>query len=200
VADEDLSPRVSAAVRALGQARGACPSAEALVEYEALDPDDRARHAIDPHVQICSRCQLVLLHLAEPRAEIRLALWRSSWVLPAAAVLLLGVMTPLLYRTFAPAAPVDTVRGTELQPIAPAGPVAAVREFQWQSPIQAAQYRVRVYRGTDVIWMSTTETASVTVDPSLIFDRGVEYAWQVEALDLSGDARLTSPRQTFVVR
>lgn len=195
MADEDLIPRVRDVVHALGQARGGCPSPDALVEYEALAPQERTRRAIDAHVQICSRCQLVLLHLAEPPAASR----RIAWVLPAAAALLIGVLTPLVYRAVVPIQTSETVRGADLQPIAPAGTVAGVREFQWQSPIQTARYRVRVYRGSGVIWTSTTQTTRLAVDPSLAFEGGVEYAWQVEALDADGDVRLMSPRQVFTV-
>src|SRR5688572_11015670 len=71
---------------------------------------------------------------------------RPAWVLPLAAVIALGLLTPLVYRSLTPAPPpVDTVRGTDVQPIAPIGPVAELREFSWQSPIEAVQYRVRVF-------------------------------------------------------
>ena len=46
--------------------RGSCPSAEKIVEYEALKLADRRKHVIHPHVCVCSKCRLILLNMAEP--------------------------------------------------------------------------------------------------------------------------------------
>jgi hypothetical protein len=208
VADDDLSAEVREAARALRGTRGACPSAEALVEYHEASVPERQSHAIDGHVQSCSRCQLVLLNLDDPQPAIDrvtppvhvTAARRPAWLLPLAAAIALGVLTPLVYRSLTPAPPPpDTVRGTDVQPIAPVGPVADVREFSWQSPIEAAQYRVRVFRGSAEIWTATSPTTRLSQSMPLL-ERGVEYTWQVDAIDREGAVRLQSPRQAFSLR
>jgi hypothetical protein len=199
------------ALRSLKDARGPCPGGEDLVAYEALDADERARHPIDPHVQICSRCQLVLLHLddesvrrpglsapAIAAADAGVRTWSVRIVLPLAALLALAIGASYFYRAAAPPPP-DTIRGTEIQPIAPAGAVTGLPTFEWQSPIQAAKYRVTVRRGSDTIWMLESETTRLVPPASAHLPPG-EYSWQVEALDREGVVRMSSPPQRFVVR
>ncbi len=199
-AEEGLSPDVRDAVRALRGGRGPCPPADTLVEYHERSEAGRQSHAAHDHVQICSRCQLVLLHLEEPQAPSRSV---QRWALPLAAALALAVLSPFVYRSLAPSpAPLarpDTVRGTDLQPVAPVGDVRELREFTWQSPIAATRYRVRVYRGAVEIWSATSDTTRVSSTPPRL-EPGVEYAWQVEALDREGAVRLQSPRQPFTLR
>jgi hypothetical protein len=193
---DDLSPAERGALGALRASRGACPPAEALVEYASLSAADRERHAHHAHVVTCSRCQLALLHMQEPRSSSML-----KWALPIAAIAVLGVALTLVDRRGGTSVPPETgtVRGTEIQITAPAGAVEIIREFAWQSPIRAERYRVVVRRGSVVIWQTETITLSAAPPPAGIIQRDVQYEWQVEAIDREGNVRMTSPPQPFVV-
>lgn len=194
---DDLSPAERQSLDALRASRGACPPAEALVEYEALSAAERERHPRHSHIVTCSRCQLALLHMQEPARSSSML----KWVLPLAAVAVLGVAITFVDRRGGTAAPpgVDTVRGTEIQITAPAGAVEIIREFAWQSPIRAERYRVIVRRGSTVVWQTETTGLSATPPPAGVIQRDVQYEWQVEAIDREGNVRMTSPSQPFVV-
>lgn len=195
---DDLGPSARDAVQSLAAMRGACPEAAELVAYEALDGARRAAHPIHDHVQVCSRCQLVLLTLEEPAAQPSAT---RRWMLPLAAAVALAVLGPLLFQTLrAPESPIDTVRGIEIQPIAPVGAVNGAPRFEWQSPIQAAKYRLTVYRGQAIAWQGDTTTTRLEPPATLRVEPGIEYTWQVEALDAEGSVRMSSPRTAFTVR
>ena len=196
---DDLTPPQRASLDVLRTSRGACPPAEALVEYEALGENDRARHPHHAHIVTCSRCQLALLHMAEPTATRASSMLK--WALPLAAVAVLGVALTLVDRSGGTSVPPDgeTVRGTEIQITAPVGAVEMLREFSWQSPIRADRYRVIVRRGTTVVWQSETGAERLAPPPSGTIERDVQYEWQVEALDREGVVRMTSPPQPFAV-
>ena len=196
VAEEDLNADVRDTVGSLRAARGGCPDGAALVEYHERAGPDRQTHAVHAHVQLCSRCQLVLLHLDEPQT---MSARRPAWIVPLAAAIALAVITPFVYRGMKPPPPPDTVRGTDLQPVAPVGGVRELREFRWQSPIDAVQYRVRVFRDGTEIWSAMSTTTYVAPDGAARLERGVEYSWIVEALDREGSVRLQSPRQSFTI-
>ena len=106
-----------------------------------------------------------------------------------------GQAPPLL----APGNQTDTMRGTELQVIAPAGATELLREFTWQSPIRAERYRVIVRRGATVVWQAETSDLRLAPPPAGTIERDVQYEWQVEAMDREGNVRMTSPPQSFVV-
>jgi hypothetical protein len=198
---DDLTPEQRASLDALRTARGACPPADVLVEYESLSTADRERHEHHGHIVTCSRCQLALLHMQEPG--------RSSsvlrWALPIAAVTVLGVALTLVRidrSAVTPGAEADhagTVRGTEIQITAPAGAVEIIREFAWQSPIRVERYRVIVRRGSTVVWETETPGLRAAPPPAGVIQRDVQYEWQVEAIDREGNVRMTSPPQPFVV-
>lgn len=193
---DDLSSSERQALGALRAARGACPPAEALVDYDALGAGDRERHAHHAHILTCSRCQLALLHMKDTDRSTSML----KWVLPIAAVAVLGVALTVVDRrggTVVP--PPETVRGTELQITAPAGAVETVREFAWQSPIRAERYRVIVRRGSTVVWQTESATLRAAPPPAGVIQRDVQYEWQVEAIDREGNVRMTSPPQPFVV-
>ena len=196
---DDLSPAERESVAALRASRGACPPAEALVEYESLSAADRERQAIHAHIVTCSRCQLALLHMQEPGQSSSSSMLR--WVLPIAAVAVLGVALTMVNRRGGTSVPPDTgtVRGTEIQITAPAGAVEVVREFAWQSPIRAEIYRVIVRRGSTVVWQTEATGLSAAPPPAGVIQRDVPYEWQVEAIDREGNVRMTSPPQPFVV-
>ena len=79
------------------------------------------------------------------------------------------------------------------------GTVDAGVEFSWQSPIQPDRYRVTIRRGSDRVWQTET-TAFRAAPPAGVLETGVEYSWQVEAIDREGDVRMTSPPRTFTIR
>lgn len=211
--NDDLTPEQRDAIGALRASRGPCPSAETLIEYEALSAEARARHAAHAHIQVCSRCQLVLLHVGSTGASVPVAStgW-VRWALPLAAVAILAVALTLVERRGgtsvppgmsvppAPSIPpgTETVRGTDLQLMAPLGAVEQVRAFSWQSPVRVDRYRVVVRRGSDVVWQAETAGSSIT-PPAGLFVRDVPYEWHVEALDREGAVRLASPPQSFTV-
>lgn len=194
---DDLTPPQRQSLDALRAERGVCPPAEALVEYEASSAADRARHPHHLHVVACSRCQLALLHMAEPAASPSV----MRWVLPIAAVVVLGVAFTLVDRGGVPVVPPETgtIRGTEIQITAPAGAVEIIREFAWQSPIRADRYRVIVRRGSAVVWQTETAALTAAPPPAGVIQRDVQYEWQVEAIDREGNVRMTSPPQPFTV-
>ena len=198
IEDDDLTQEQQRTVGALRVTRGACPPAETLIAYEALDPSAREKHAAHDHIQICSRCQLVLLHAAEPAAVQTPS--SLKWMLPLAAILVLGIAITMVNRRGGSLdSPIDTVRGTEIQAIAPAGSIDSLTGFTWQSPIRAARYRVIVSRGSDRVW--TGESTAPRVEaPVGVFDANVEYRWVVEAIDREGDVRMTSPPRAFTIR
>lgn len=203
--DDELTPAARAALEALRASRGPCPDGAALVDYEGLAQGDRARHAAHAHIQACSRCQLALLHMGEPGAKGAYRVVR--WVLPLAAAAVLAVGLSLVFerndadrsgRTSVPPTDPGTVRGTEIQLVAPAGAVDSIREFSWQSPIRADRYRVIVRRGTTVVWQVETAGLSVAPPQAGVIERDVQYEWRVEAIDREGNVRMTSPSQPFI--
>lgn len=192
--EDDLTPAAQDALGALKKQRGPCPSAETLVAYEALSGPEREQRPEHAHIQICSRCQLVLLHMAEPQPAASML----RWVLPIAAVAVLAVGLSLVDWRSDRVLPGDTVRGSEIQAIAPAGTVAGVSAFSWQSPIRSDRYRITVRRGADQVWQAVSGTTRIAAPPAM-FEKGVEYTWQVEALDREGDVRMVSPSQSFTL-
>jgi hypothetical protein len=199
VVDDRLGPELEAAVRSLRGSRGGCPAAEALVDYDALDDPARNRHPVHDHVQLCGRCQLVLLTIAGEGPRTQARSWQP-WMLAAAAVLAFAIALPVLLRTPTPAAPTagdDVVRGSALQPVEPVGAVTGVRAFNWQTPLTGVRYRVEVRRGTEVIWRAESARPPLAPDGLPSLEPGVDYTWQVHAIDAEGAIRLSSPPQPF---
>jgi hypothetical protein len=189
----ELTPEQRGALGALKASRGSCPSPETLVEYEALSPKHRARHQAHDHISICSRCQLALLHMAEPRIEKAPGL---RWMLPLAAVLVIGVALTLVNRNQPSPAPSEVVRGTEIQPIAPLGTIESSPGFSWQSPARFERYRIRVFRGGTLLWQAETSVTRIA-PPRDVIPISVELRWIVEGIDREGDVRMTSPPRSF---
>jgi hypothetical protein len=195
--DDELTSEQRDALGVLKTSRGACPPAETLVEYGELSSDNRARHSAHDHISICSRCQLVLLHAGDA-TPTRVSNLR--WMLPIAALLVLAIGASVVWRTGAlpPPAPADTVRGSDIQPVAPIGTVNAINEFSWVSPIRADRYRVVVFRGSSIVWQTETTGTKVTPPGNVNFPAGgTELRWIVEAIDREGEVRMTSPPQSF---
>lgn len=202
--EHDLTPAAHEALGALKKQRGPCPSAETLVAYEALSAPEREERPEHAHIQICSRCQLVLLHAAEPQPAVQHETWRAvartrvgGWMLLAAAAVLAVGLSLVDWRSDR-GTPIDTVRGSAIQVIAPAGTVADVTAFSWQSPIRGDRYRVTVRRGSDQVWQAVSGTTRIAAPPAT-FENGVEYTWQVEAIDREGGVRMVSPFQSFIL-
>jgi hypothetical protein len=61
-----LPRELAQTLQELRRARGLCPSPEEIVEYEQLTLADRRKHAIHPHVRVCSKCRLLVLGMTEP--------------------------------------------------------------------------------------------------------------------------------------
>jgi hypothetical protein len=203
--EDDLTAAAHDALGALKQQRGPCPTAETLVAYEALPASERQHRPEHAHIQICSRCQLLLLHMAEPQPALQdgalgaVARTRvGGWALPLAAAAVLAVGLSLVDWRSDRGAPIDTVRGSEIQPIVPAGAVAGVSAFSWQSPIRSDRYRITVRRGAEQVWQAVSGTTRI-MPPPAIFEKGVEYTWQVEAIDREGEVRMVSPTQSFIL-
>ena len=208
MAEHDLRPDVDAALRAVRATRGACPPAEALVAYDGLDSTARPSHAIHDHVQVCSRCQLVLLHLTpdeEAHAGMdatagRTAPWWSEarWGLATAAVIVVGFVVFFFSQpALAPQPQRIAVRGNELQPVAPVGHVPQVTMFVWGSPLAGVRYRLEVYRHDRLLASVETTNQAMPADALPAFEPNVGYAWQVHAIDAEGTVRMSSPRQRF---
>ena len=143
-------------------------------------------------------CQLVLLLMNDTEADAGVRIWSVRMVLPLAALVAVAIGASYFYRAAAPPPP-NTIRGTEIQPIAPAGAAAGLPTFEWQSPIQTAMYRVTVRRGAETIWTLESTTTRLVPPASAHLPPG-KYSWQVEALDREGVVRMSSPPQRFVVR
>jgi hypothetical protein len=203
--EDDLAAGAHDALGMLKKQRGPCPPAETLVEYEALAAPDREHRPEHAHIQICSRCQLLLLHMAEPQPASQDRPWPAGalkraggWFLPLAAAAVLAVGLSLVDWRSDRGTPVDTVRGSDIQAIAPAGTVAGVSAFSWQSPIRSDRYRITVRRGADQVWQAVSGTTRI-IPPPAIFEKGVEYTWQIEAIDRDGVVRMVSPPQSFTL-
>ena len=189
---DDLTPAQRESLEALRTSRGACPPAGALVEYESLSAADRERHRDHAHIQVCSRCQLALLHMAEPA---KASSSMMKWMLPLAAIVVLAIGFTVVDRRSGTVVP-ETVRGTEIQPIAPIGTIETpVPEFSWQSPIRVERYRITLYENTKPVWQAETTATRITPPNGVI--RLGQYRWIVEGIDREGDVRITSPPQSF---
>jgi hypothetical protein len=184
------------ALRSLKDTRGPCPGAEALVAYGELAEGARSGSPIDAHVQVCSRCQLVLLHLEEPAAERRIPVW----IYPLAAALVVAILLPLSWTRLRTPEPAATIRSADLQPMSPVGPSERVTRFEWQSPLAEGRYQVTVYQGAEVVWRASTNASAIDLPSPSPLQPGVEYTWLVEALDRDGDVRLRSAPVPFTIR
>lgn len=198
----ELGPDDRNVLRALRSNRGECPAADALIAYEEMTALERQADPIHDHVQVCSRCQLVLHHLPEPKPEASKSRWFPWILVPAAVALTVAILVPSYFRSLHSPQPgqQDVIRGSNLEPVAPAGTVSSVSSFQWQSPLLAPQYRVNVYRDGALVWSGTGTTTSIAVPSGLRLDPGADYEWEVEARSETGALYLKSRRLTFRVQ
>ena len=116
------------------------------------------------------------------------AAWlRPAYALAAAAVLVLAVVW---VGRPGPATDDNAVRSSELLALAPSGATGAI-EFRWESPFEAARFRVTVRDSRGVQISSVEATGSpLAASPELRarLVAGGEYTWQVTALDRAGEA------------
>jgi hypothetical protein len=194
---DELSLPARAALDRLRAERGPCPGGDALVAYDGVPVDARWTHPLHAHVQVCSRCQLVLHHLEEPAVDRR-RVWVMRLLVPIAAGVLIAIVWPRAVPDQPLVVPTSTIRGSHIQPLAPVGPVARVTEFRWATPVAAARYRVVVSRNRQPVWTGETKTPELRVS-DLPIERGVDYQWQVDALDANGEVILSSSPQTFAL-
>lgn len=112
---------------------------------------------------------------------------RNRWVLPAVAIAVVTVAALWVdWRT-------------PLQGLTPSGEVGTVIAFRWQSPVLSPSYRVTVRRGSEIVWVANSETTERAVPTTQLFERGVTYTWQVEAIDQEGEAGRASLPRSFVL-
>jgi hypothetical protein len=189
----ELRPQLQQTLGSARHERGGCPAPDRLLEYAGLAASSRQTNPSHRHIQICSRCQLVLLNVqGAPSGQRTLWPWLKIAV-PVAALIVLVVFLPKMFRQ----TPLDDgIRGTSIQLLAPVGDVQELGAFRWQSPIQAESFRVYIYDGPDLRWSGTVREPQA-FPPLTSLQPGREYTWYVEAIDREGAVRMTSPRRTF---
>jgi hypothetical protein len=120
-----------------------------------------------------------------------------------AALVLLTALTSVLHReALRPGGVPGDVRGGELRPLAPAGPVKTPFEFRWTSPVAASRYRLTVYGTNGQPVYTRIVDAERTSLPEELRARlvpGQTYSWAVDALDDAGAIIVASPREAFTV-
>jgi hypothetical protein len=125
------------------------------------------------------------------------AAWlRPAYGLAGAAVLVLAVVWLTTPRG---GDRDDAVRSTELLALTPSGETGSV-QFKWESPFDAASYRVSVRDAMGVLVISLTTRESQAAPDASMRARliaGETYAWQVAALDAAGDPIAESRPVTF---
>ncbi len=195
----DLPPDLQQTLKAAALNRGECPGMQRLLEYASLESHARQAHPDHAHVQLCSRCQLIVISTEhEPeRAGLASRPWR--WIgiaVPVAAALVLTmILIPRMVIHEPP--PESGIRGSSIQLLAPVGTVRQIAPFRWESPIRAESFRIYIYDGPTLQWSGTVHEPQAS-PPESALQPGREYTWYVEALDREGEVRMTSPRQTFV--
>lgn len=136
------------------------------------------------------------------RAAVVRAAWHRRWTIPlaAAALLALAIAVPRLMRHDVEEAP--TLRGAAIHALAPDGAVDREPiEFVWSSGVSAPRFRIDVRDADHVVY--STETAgsryALPPDERAKLRPGIEYSWEVAALDAGGTTVATSERRTFTL-
>jgi hypothetical protein len=166
--------------------------ADLVREGESADAaTDLVAEAIPPGLQAYPAA-------APPRAGTRWTLWAVSGL---AAALLVGTAVMVLGpRPSSQPAQDDTVRGDEIQLLAPVGTVTGPVAFRWSSPVRAARYRVWVHDEAGGVVYSTLaaeESATPPTEVAALLRAGARYSWQVEAYDAKGELQARSPELQF---
>jgi hypothetical protein len=122
---------------------------------------------------------------------------RPVYVLFAVAVAL--VVAALWLATPRPDGGGEAVRSSELVALSPAGSTSTL-EFRWESPFDAARYRLVVRDASGSLGFSGETTAtSLNIDAAARsrFATMVDYSWTVSALDASGAVMAESKPRAF---
>jgi hypothetical protein len=93
----------------------------------------------------------------------------------------------------------QAVRSTELRALSPAGTTNAA-EFRWESPFEAARYRVVIRdAGGTLVHRIDTAASSLAIDASTRSQLAtmVDYTWTVSALDAAGEVIAESKPVSF---
>jgi hypothetical protein len=131
---------------------------------------------------------------------------RSSWAawlrpaygLAAAAVVVLAVV----WVTLPGRTGDDAIRSSELLAISPSG-TADAQLFRWESPYEAARYRVTVRDANGGVVLTAEAPKSpwpVALELQGRLKAGGTYTWQVAALDAAGELIAESKPATFQFR
>jgi hypothetical protein len=190
--------------------------------YEHGRTDDRPR--VIAHLAECAECRKALSVLAMSASETAAAPavvtaaeaaprgykalpapgggagW-SAWLRPAyglagAAAIVLAVLWLANPR---PAITDSAVRSSELLALRPSGSTAAVT-FEWESPFNAARYRITVRdtKGTIVAaWEAQASPSVMETNLAGQLASGQAYVWQVTALDAANEVIAESRPTTF---
>ncbi|MGH9318734.1 MAG: hypothetical protein ACRD3V_02450, partial [Vicinamibacteria bacterium] len=198
---------------ARGAERRGCADAAALVRVAAREASESERAEVALHVARCSDCAAELLGVRRSLGELEAseaataleapagkerALGSGSWVLAAAAVLLLVLLPLVLWR--AGDIPGDATRGDpalDVQPAPNAELAASPRELVWPAEPGATGYRVRLFDArAETIWESgRTDEPRVELPPDAIRSieaagEGAAFVWSVEVEGASARDRL----------
>jgi hypothetical protein len=133
---------------------------------------------------------------AAPSTRSWAAWLRPAYGLAGAAVLVLAVV----WLTTPRGGDSDNaVRSAELLALTPSGEASGV-QFKWESPFDAASFRVSVRDAKGVLVMSLTTRESQAVPDASMRARlvaGESYEWRVAALDAAGETIAESKPVTF---
>ena len=175
--------RVADRERVIAHLAGCDQCRKALSTIAAADAADVAA----PAVTVAEAVPLGYAARKEAPARSRWAAWlRPAYALAAAAVVVVAVMWVI---TPDRASDDNAVRSTELLALAPSGATRSI-EFRWESPFEAARFRVSVRdaRGTQVFTadaIGSPLAGSPELKARLV--AGGDYTWQVTALDRAGE-------------
>ena len=116
----------------------------------------------------------------------------AAWLQPAYALAAAAVVVAAVLWVATPdrASDDNAVRSSELLALTPSGATGTI-EFRWESPFEAARFRVSVRDARGVQIFTVDAAGSPLAGPPELTARlvaGGEYTWQVTALDQAGGA------------
>lgn len=137
------------------------------------------------------------------RAAVVRPAWQRRWTMPlaAAALLALAIVIPRLMRREATEVP--TFRGGAIHALAPEGAVdRGSIEFVWSSGVSAPRFRIDVRQADHVVYSTETAGSRFALPPAerAKLRPGIQYSWEVAALDAEGAIVASSERRMFTLR
>lgn len=125
----------------------------------------------------------------------------AAWLRPLYAVAGVAVIVLAVLWLGSPGRvqPDDAIRASELLALGPTGTTRTL-EFRWESPFEAARYRLTVRDAKGVVVHSADAPSSpIALDQPLrtVLTAGESYTWQVAALDAAGDTIAESKPAVF---